>query len=161
MATWAEFAEAAPEMAALGSELRATFGLAFLATVRKDGSPRLHPVCPFVVRGRLFIATNQKSPKRHDLKRDGRYVLHMLPGENDAEFQVRGRARLVDDAQTKVMVLAEGPEAGVQPDGALLNLTPEELLFEYDVEEALSGHWENVGQPDTRPVRKRWRERER
>ncbi|MCH8160741.1 MAG: pyridoxamine 5'-phosphate oxidase family protein [Chloroflexi bacterium] len=160
MATWAEFAEAAPEMAALGSELRATFGLAFLATVRKDGSPRLHPVCPFVVRGRLFIATNPKSPKRHDLKRDGRYVLHMLPGENDAEFQVRGRARLVEDAQTKAMVLAEGPEAGVQPDGALLNLTPEELLFEYDVEEALSGHWENVGQPDTRPVRKRWRERE-
>ena len=161
MATWGEFAEAAPEMAALGSELRATFGLAFLATVRKDGSPRLHPVCPFVVRGRLFIATNPQSPKRLDLVRDGRYVLHMLPGENDAEFQVRGRARLVEDTQTKAMVLAEGPEAGVQPDGALLNLTPEELLFEYDVEEALSGHWENVGQPNTRPVRKRWRERER
>lgn len=160
MATWAEFAEAAPEMAALGSELRAKFGLAFLATVRKDGSPRVHPVCPFIVQGRLFIATNQKSPKRHDLKRDGRYVLHMLPGEDDAEFQVRGRARLVEDAQTKAMVLAEGPEAGRQPDGALLNLTPEELLFEYDVEEALSGHWENVGQPNTRPVRRRWRERE-
>ena len=160
MATWGEFAEAAPEMATLGSELRAKFGLAFLVTVRKDGSPRVHPVCPFVVRGRLFIATNQKSPKRHDLKRDGRYVLHMLPGEDDAEFQVRGRARLVEDAQTKAMVLAEGPEAGRQPDGALLNLTPEELLFEYDVEEALSGHWENVGQPDTYPVRKHWRERE-
>ena len=58
------------------------------------------------------------------------------------------------------MVLAEGPEAGRQPDGALLNLTPEELLFEYDVEEALSGHWENVGQPDTYPVRKHWRKRE-
>jgi len=160
LAAWAEFAEAAPEMAALGSELRAKFGLAFLTTVRKDGSPRLHPVCPFIVRGRLFIATDPKSPKRHDLTRDGRYVLHMLPGENDAEFQVRGRARLVEDAQTKVMVLAEGPEAGVQPDGALLNLKPEELLFEYDIEEALSGYWENVGQPDTRPVRTRWRERE-
>ena len=86
MTTWAEFAAAAPEMAALGSELRAKFGLAFLATVRKDGSPRVHPVCPFVFRGRLFIATDPRSPKRHDLKRDGRYVLHMLPGENDAEF---------------------------------------------------------------------------
>ena len=158
MATWGEFTEAAPEIAALGSELRAKFGLAFLATVRKDGSPRLHPVCPFVVRGRLFIATNPKSPKRHDLKRDGRYVLHMLPGENDAEFLIRGRARLVEDAETKAMVLAEGPEAGRQPDGALLNLKPEELLFEYDIAEALSGHWENVGQPDTRPVRSTWRE---
>ncbi len=160
MATWAEFAQSAPEMATLGSELRAKFGLAFLATVRKDGSPRIHPVCPFIVRGRLFIATNPKSPKRHDLRRDGRYVLHMLPGENDAEFQVRGRASLVEDSQTKAMVLAEGPEAGVQPDGALLNLTPEELLFEYDVEEAHSAHWENVGRPDTRPVRIRWRERD-
>ncbi len=156
MATWAEFARAAPEMAELGSELRRQHGLAFLATVRKDGSPRIHPVCPFVVRERLFIATNPTSPKRHDLKRDGRYVVHMLPGKNDAEFQVRGRARFIDDAETIAMVLAEGPEAGVQPDGALLNLKPEELLFEYDIAEALSGHWENVGQPDTRPVRKKW-----
>ena len=149
MATWAEFAEAAPEMAALGSELRARFGLAFLTTVRRDGSPRIHPVCPFIVRGRLFIATSLESPKRHDLRRDGRYVLHMLPGKNDAEFQVRGTACEVIDAETKALVLAEGPEAGRQPDGAPLNLKPDELLFEYDVEEALSGHWE---------IRKRWRE---
>ncbi len=158
MATWAEFANAAPEMAALGLELRSRFGLAFLATVRKDGSPRLHPVCPFVVRGRLFIATYPTSPKRHDLKRDGRYVLHMLPGENDAEFQVRGRARLVTDTETRTMAMAEGPEAGIQPDGELLNLKPEELLFEYDIEEAMMAYWENVGQPDTRPVRETWRE---
>ena len=160
MADWSEFAAAAPEIAALGSDLRAKFRLAFLATVRKDGSPRLHPVCPFILRGRLFIATNPKSPKRHDLRRDGRYVLHMLPGENDAEFQVRGQARPVEDEETKAMVLAEGPEAGVQPDGALLNLKPDELLFEYDIEEAMMAYWENVGQPDTRPVRKFWRERD-
>ena len=160
MATWAEFAAAAPAIAALGLKQFEKFHIAYLATVREDGSPRVHPVCPFIVQGRLFIATNPKSPKRHDLKRDGRYVLQMLPGEKDAEFQVRGRARLVEDVQTKAMVLAEGPEAGVQPDGALLNLTPEELLFEYDVEEALSGHWENVGKLDTYPVRRRWRERD-
>ena len=160
MATWAEFAKGAPELAALGSDLRDAFGLAFLATVRKDGSPRIHPVCPFVVRGRLFIATNAKSPKRRDLTRDGRYVLHMLPGDNDAEFQVRGQAHFVDDTETRAMILAEGPEAGAQPDGALLNIEPEELLFEYDIQEAMMAYWEHVGQPDTRPVRKRWRERE-
>ena len=161
MATWAKFATAAPAIAELGLTQFEKFHIAYLATVRKDGSPRVHPVSSIIADGRLFIATNPQSPKRHDLKRDGRYVLHMLPGENDAEFQVRSRARLVEDTQTEAMVLAEGPEAGVQPDGALLNLTPEELLFEYDVEEALSGHWENVGQPNTRPVRRRWRERER
>ena len=145
-------------MAKLGSKLRRQNGLAFLATVRKDGSPRIHPVCPFVVRGRLFIATNPSSPKRHDLRRDGRYVLHMLPGENDREFQVRGKARFVTDAETKAIVLAEGPEAGIQPDGALLNLKQDELLFEYDIEEAMMAYWENVGQPDTRPVREFWEE---
>ena len=34
---------------------------------------------------------------RLDLLRDGRYVLHMLPGKNEEEFLVRGRARLVTD----------------------------------------------------------------
>ena len=160
MATWAAFAEEAPEMARLGEELRAKFGLAFLTTVRKDGAPRIHPVCPFIVRGRLFIATSPESPKRFDLRRDGRYVLHMLPGENDAEFQVRGRAREVTDEATKALVLDQGPRAGVQPDGSPLNLSPEELLFEYDIEEALSGHWEHVGQPDTYPVRQFWPNRD-
>jgi len=158
MATWSEFSAQAPEIARLGEALRAKFGLAFLTTVRRDGSPRIHPVCPFIVRGRLFVATSPDSPKRHDLRHDGRYVIHMLPGENDAEFQVRGRAREVTDDETRTTVLAEGPVAGVQPDGAPLNLSPYELLFEYDIQEALSGYWENVGQPDTYPVRQRWRE---
>ena len=158
MAAWAEFAQAAPEMARLGEELRAKFGLAYLATVREDGSPRMHPVCPFVVRGRLYIATSPESPKLHDLRRDGRYVLHLLPGDNDAEFQVRGKATEVVNQETKALVRRKGPQAGIQPDGALLNLSDEELLFEYEVEEALSGHWENVGQPDTYSVRNAWRQ---
>jgi hypothetical protein len=34
---------------------------------------------------------------------------------------------------------------------------PQDWIFEYDIEEAQSAHWENVGQPDTRPVRSKWR----
>ncbi len=79
MATWNEFAEAAPEIAALGLKQFEKFHIAYLATVRKDGSPRVHPVSPIFADGRLFVAT----------------------------------------APT---------------------------------------YWENVGQPDTRPVRQRWRE---
>ena len=44
------------------------------------------------------------------------------------------------------------------PGGGTLNLSEEEWLFEYDIESAASAHWENVGQPDTRAVRQRWRE---
>jgi len=48
MVTWAEFAAAEPELADAGRSQLYQFGvgLAFLATVRRDGAPRLHPVCP-------------------------------------------------------------------------------------------------------------------
>ncbi|MDP3768874.1 MAG: pyridoxamine 5'-phosphate oxidase family protein, partial [Dehalococcoidia bacterium] len=105
MAAWDEFAKAAPEMAELGLKQLNKFGLAYLATVRKDGAPRVHPVCPFVAEGRLFVATAPTSPKRLDLQRDGRYVLHFLPGKNEEEFLVRGRATRVTDPATRAMAV--------------------------------------------------------
>ena len=53
MVTWEEFAVAEPELAEAGCSLLYQFGvgLAFLATVRKDGAPRLHPVCPVLSSG--------------------------------------------------------------------------------------------------------------
>jgi len=46
MVPWNEFVAAAPELAATGEDLLFQFGvgLAFLATVRRGGGPRLHPV---------------------------------------------------------------------------------------------------------------------
>jgi Pyridoxamine 5'-phosphate oxidase len=76
MATWNAFAESAPELAELGLKLLNQFGAAFLATVRKDGSPRLHPVVPIVTQRRLFVFCG--GPKVYDLRRDGRYSLHAL-----------------------------------------------------------------------------------
>jgi hypothetical protein len=48
MVTWHEFVVAEPELAEAGRSLLFQFGvgLAFLATVRKDGAPRLHPRAP-------------------------------------------------------------------------------------------------------------------
>ena len=154
MTSWSEFESAEPEMAALGLKQLRKFGLAYLATVRKDGAPRVHPVCPFLADGRLFVATPPASPKRLDLVRDGRYVIHMLPGKNDDEFLVRGRARRITDAATRGVALAAAQTA--LPGGETLNVDPEDWLFEYDVEGAATGYWENVGQPNTRAVRRRW-----
>ncbi|MDZ4279051.1 MAG: pyridoxamine 5'-phosphate oxidase family protein [Dehalococcoidia bacterium] len=157
MAAWDEFAKAAPEMAELGLKQLNKFGLAYLATVRKDGAPRVHPVCPFVAEGRLFVATAPTSPKRLDLQRDGRYVLHFLPGKNEEEFLVRGRATRVTDPATRAMAVEAARNAPQHVGG--LNVKPEEWLFEYDIEEAATTYWENVGQPNTRPIRRKWRER--
>ncbi|MGQ0804973.1 MAG: pyridoxamine 5'-phosphate oxidase family protein, partial [Actinomycetota bacterium] len=74
MATWAEFEAAEPEMAALAPKPPEGMGfaLAYLATVRADGAPRLHPVSPFIIDGRLIVATPRGSPKACDQLRDGR-----------------------------------------------------------------------------------------
>ena len=118
--------------------------------MRKDGSPRVHPISPIVADGRLFVATPPTSPKRLDLVRDGRYVIHALPGKDDAEFLVRGRARRVTDGDTRAAVT----------NAAGHTVHDVDWIFEYDIQEAMMAYWENVGQPNTRPVRKRWRERE-
>jgi hypothetical protein len=71
MVDWKDFESAAPEIAAAGKKLLYQFGLglAFLATLRRDGAPRLHPICPTVCEGKL-CALIGPSPKRGDLKRD-------------------------------------------------------------------------------------------
>lgn len=147
MATWFELSEMAPEIAAVGQTLLDKHGLAYLATVRADGSPRVHPVCPFVVDGRLIVATPRASPKAQDQLRDARFVLHMLPGDNDDEFRIRGRAHPISDGSQRDHVLRDGP-AYVKPD---------DYIFEYDIAEAASAYWVNVGQPGTYPVRQSWR----
>jgi hypothetical protein len=50
MVTWAEFTASEPKLAEAGRSQLFQFrvGLAFLATVLRDGAPRLHPVCGVV-----------------------------------------------------------------------------------------------------------------
>jgi hypothetical protein len=92
MASWAEFAAAEPELAQYGWELlRAESGYAYLATVRTDGGPRVHPVVPFVSDGRLLLSVDASSPKVGDLRTQPCYMLHATVGDNDTEFAVRGR----------------------------------------------------------------------
>lgn len=101
MVTWKEFAAAEPALAEAGRALLCQFGvgLAFLATLRRDGAPRLHPVCPVLSAGRLFVLITPASPKRHDLVRDGRYALQTFPQPKPGsdEFAVAGRAVPIDD----------------------------------------------------------------
>jgi hypothetical protein len=109
MATWSTFEAAAPELATAGQRLLYQFGpgLGFLATVRPDGGPRLHPICPVVTDGELWAFILRHSPKCRDLERDGRYALHSFPPvEKDDEFAVTGAARRVDDQAARERVMA-------------------------------------------------------
>lgn len=94
MLTWKAFNEARPDLAEAGRDLLYQFGvgLAFLGTVRKDGGPRMHPMCPIVFDDGLY-GLIEPGPKRHDLLREGRYALHCFPPANNEDaFYVTGRA---------------------------------------------------------------------
>jgi hypothetical protein len=104
MITWTEFQRQQPALAGAG---RAQFyqhglGLGFLATVRRDGGPRVHPVCPVISTAGLHVLI-LPGPKRGDLRRDSRYSLHsemVPPPRQDDGFAVSGTAAEVTDIAT-------------------------------------------------------------
>jgi hypothetical protein len=93
-----DFARQAPQVADFGTA-RFHSGVAYLGTVRADGSPRVHPVTP-IIGAQLFLFMEPTSPKGADLQRDGRYTLHCSVEDSSGgggEFYVRGRATLTTD----------------------------------------------------------------
>lgn len=98
---WAEFEVAAPEIAQLGRERLEEARVALLGTLRKDGSPRISPIEPFLSQGHLLLGAMSRSAKTRDLKRDPRCVLHSTvtgPDTGDPELKLYGHAVEVDDA---------------------------------------------------------------
>jgi hypothetical protein len=99
MISWTQFEHEQPALAAAGRAqlYQIHIGLAFLATVRADGGPRVHPVCPVLSADGLHVLI-VAGPKQADLRRDGRYALHSEtcppPREEDG-FAITGRAREV------------------------------------------------------------------
>src|SRR2546423_13579403 len=96
MMTWSEFAEEQPELAEAGRKqlYQWEIGLAFLATVRPDGGPRVHPVCPVINQDGIHILV-VAGPKQADLRRDGRYARHSEtcpPPRPDDGFYMTGLA---------------------------------------------------------------------
>jgi len=103
MLTWSAFAATEPGMAEAGRALLYQYGvgLAFLGTVRPDGGPRMHPMCP-VLHADGMYGFIVPGPKRSDLHRDPRYALHSFPAENDENaFYVTGTARPVADGDAR------------------------------------------------------------
>ncbi len=98
MTSWKEFADQAPALAEFG-KARFQSRVAYLGTLRADGSPRVHPVTP-IIGEQLYLFMEPTSPKGKDLLRDARYTLHCSVEDSNGgggEFYVRGRAALTAD----------------------------------------------------------------
>jgi hypothetical protein len=138
--SWGAFEADAPALAAFGAD-RLTAAAAYLATLRRNGSPRVHPVAPIVGGGRLFVFMEPTSPKVHDLRDRGSYSLHSgVPDTagTGGEFFVTGRGSFVDDPELRT---AAREAAGYEPEDRY-------VLFELLVDEARSNVYGDVSLPD-------------
>jgi hypothetical protein len=143
MATWAEFELAEPELAAFGKE-RLDGQVCFHATLRTDGSPRVHPVEPWIAVGLLLVRFRGHSPKVDEVLRDGRYALHSPMDNPDGiggEFLVFGWMERISDRH---------PAARRIADGAPFPLA----FFAMSVEEVVATTYERE---ERDPVYRRWR----
>ena len=103
--SWRFLEDQQPELAAFGVE-RLNGKVAYLATIRKDGSPRVHPMTPIIGEGHLFVFMETTSPKGRDLQRDGRYAIHCSVSDTSGasgEFIVTGQAHLIDDPEGRAL----------------------------------------------------------
>lgn len=131
MASWGEFAAAEPNMAQFGAD-RFSMGVAYLATIRPDGAPRVYPVSPIIGEDQLLMFMKNTSPKGNDIKRDGRYMLHCAVTDRfgrSGEFYVSGHARHVEPGETRLWELAV--TYGYVP-------KPTYILFVFGVENAMT-----------------------
>jgi hypothetical protein len=145
MATWGEFATSVPELAAFGAE-RLRSAPAYLATMRSDGSPRVHPVTPILAPDDLFLFMEPTSPKGRDLRERGRFAMHNgVPDGSGTggEFWLFGTALPVDDPVRRAAAA----------DAASYDPADRYVLFELSVEEARCNGYGDVPLPEPR----RWR----
>ena len=151
MKTWSDFAKQEPKIAALGEQLlfQEKIGKCFLATLRKDGAPRMHPVSLVLHKGHLYTLIPKNSPKCQDLLRDGRYALQAFPqpGEITQEFYISGYALCIQDLATRQNLI----------DATHILAGDDEVLFELLLERAMYTTLENYATPDEQPVHLKWR----
>jgi hypothetical protein len=139
---WAEFESQQSRLAELGRQKLGGAGVVLVATVRRDGTPRVSPVEPLFWERDLWLSMGLGSLKARDLMRDPRVLVHsIVTGRDgtDGEYKIRGRA------------LSE-PDPGIQEGYAhevveRLGWTPQVgkfHLFRVDIEDATFIHWDDA-----------------
>ncbi|MFJ8960277.1 pyridoxamine 5'-phosphate oxidase family protein [Lentzea sp. NPDC102401] len=133
MATWAEFAAEQPDMAAFVQGRFAADRHALIATLRKDGAPRISGVEPDFAHGELWAGMMPDSLKSKDLRRDPRFALHCMTTTASmteaGDAKISGTAEFHADKEIYLKDLFD--RTGWQP-------KPDEIdLFRFDVTEVV------------------------
>ncbi len=130
MATWQEFSEQAPELAARAFERFEAHGHKTMATIRADGSPRISGTEVPILGGEVWLGGMTGNRRFADLRRDPRVAIHSASEDPDVwtgDAKLAGRAVEVTDDAGKAAFRAA---AGEVPPGDV-------ELFRVDLEEVV------------------------
>lgn len=123
MASWAAFEAAEPKFAARVRKLMTARKHLTMATLRRDGSPRISGTEVQIADGQLTIGSMTNAVKAQDLRRDGRVAIHGPTTDPAKSGRWRGEAKIAGRA-------AETP---TENDGH---------FFRIDIDEAVITHVE-------------------
>ncbi len=103
MPSWAEIEAAAPELAASVRERFDAHKHKTIATLRRDGSPRISGTEARIEDGELWIGSMLDALKAQDLQRDPRFALHCGTGDSEGwsgDAKIAGRAEEINGSET-------------------------------------------------------------
>jgi hypothetical protein len=150
VASWRDIEAEEPELAALAREFLEGHKHKTLATLRRDGSPRVSGIEAEIVDGELLWGGMPGAMKSLDLRRDPRFALHSGSGDPPdwaGDAKVSGRAEEIADEDRKRALLAAQGHTGASPG-------PFDL-FRGELEELVVVH---LNEERTKLVIERWRE---
>jgi Pyridoxamine 5'-phosphate oxidase len=114
--SWSEVETEVPELSALAQELFEAHKHLTLATLRRDGSPRISGIEIIFSEGELWFGSMPGAVKARDLQRDPRFALHSGSTDPDegwpGDAKVAGRVEEVDDDERKKAVVGSNAPPG-------------------------------------------------
>jgi hypothetical protein len=122
---WADLEAGAPALGVLARHRLVDPGVLLVVTTRKDRSPRLSPVEPFVLDGELWLSMMWHSLKALDLLRDSWVLVHSIVTSRDGaagEVKVRGDAVVETDPVRRAAYCQAVAVLGWQPEEPYFHL---------------------------------------
>jgi Pyridoxamine 5'-phosphate oxidase len=144
MPSWSQVEAEAPELAARAREIFDAFKHKTLATLRRDGSPRISGTEVQFAEGEMWFGSMWNSVKALDLGRDPRFALHSgsaEPSKWTADAKVAGRVQEISDEERKAAIIGHAAPPG------------EAHLFRADIEELVVT---GIGDPRDHLVIESW-----
>jgi hypothetical protein len=115
MARWSDVEREVPELAATARELLDAGVHKTLATLRRDGSPRISGSEVVLRDGDLWLGSMWRAVKARDLQRDPRFALHSASVDPPAwrgDAKLAGRVEEITDPEVVARVIGDSAPPG-------------------------------------------------